>query len=258
MHHHYQKPHPLLSEYLRTVLIAEGFVKATENKLPLYTNGMPALLCRTEKTPTGIEDILQLSLFGKSTPADSWTLKKNETVIAYFFMPFVLASIFNLPAEDLVKTPVELSKWNAHKTNALKTQLAYAKTTDDKIEVLDNLLLHQFQQQQTECEIIRHATDRIMLYTGKEILGEMLKVLNLNERTFQRMFKKFVGVTPNQYRRICQFKDSLEQLKNNQFENLADVAYNTGFADQSHFIRSFKEFTKITPKDYKTSGLKRK
>jgi AraC-like DNA-binding protein len=114
------------------------------------------------------------------------------------------------------------------------------------------------QQQSRECEIIQYSTDKIMLSSGKEILAEMLKELNLTERTFQRMFKKYVGVTPGQYRRICQFKLSFDQLRNGQFDNLGDVAYDTGFADQSHFIRSFKEFTDITPKEYKKSGLKRK
>ena len=72
------------------------------------------------------------------------------------------------------------------------------------------------------------------------------------------MFKKYVGVTPNQYRRICQFQVSFAQLRGKEFNKLTDVAYDNGFADQSHFIRSFREFTQITPNDYLRSGLKEK
>ena len=258
MRYRYQKPHQLLSEFVRTVLIVEEFAGPDDNKLPLFTSGMPAFLCSTVKNASGEVIIRQLTLYGKSTPTDIWELKKDETIVAYFFKPFSLASIFNLSAAVIVKNPLELSEWNAHKTNALKTQLSYAKKTAETIEVLDGLLLHQLQQQQRECEIIRHSTDRIMLDSGKEILSEILAEMKLNERTFQRIFKKFVGVTPGQYRRICQFKLSFEKLRNGNFDTLTDVAYQTGFADQSHFIRSFKEFTEITPKDYKRSGLKRK
>ena len=88
-----------------------------------------------------------------------------------------------------------------------------------------------------------------------EILSVLLNKLNLTERTFQRIFKKYVGITPNQYRRICQFQISFAQLRSKKFDTLTDVAYDNGFADQSHFIRSFREFTQITPGNYLKFGM---
>jgi AraC-like DNA-binding protein len=258
MHYRYQRPHQLLRDYVRTVLVAEGSAKDEANKLPLFTNGMPALLCRSRKNPSAGRRITMLSLFGKSAPSDGWALKKGETIIAYFFKPFALASIFNLEAVGLAAVPIDLSTWNAQKTIALNIQLLHCETTTQKREALENLLLQELQQQLRTCEIIRYSTDRIMIDPGTQVLSEILKELGLNERTFQRMFKKFVGVTPGQYRRICQFKLSFDQVRDRRFHNLSDVAYKTGFADQSHFIRSFKEFTQTTPREYTKSGLKRK
>ena len=255
MKYWYQNPHQLFSEYVRTVLILEGFSQSDAEQLPLVTNGMPALLCRTEKDQPGNETILQLTLFGRSSTADSWTINDNTTIIAYFFKPFALSTVFNVPAKKLIGDPVDLSIWNPHKTNALRTQLIYAVSTQQKIEVLDNLLILQLQQNNKECKIIKYATDEIMCNPGTEILAAILNKLDLNERTFQRTFKKYVGITPNQYRRICQFQVSFEQLRGKGFNKLTDIAYDNGFADQSHFIRSFKEFTKITPNNYLQSGL---
>jgi hypothetical protein len=107
---------------------------------------MPALLCRTEKDRSGNENVLQLTLFGRSSTADSWTINDNTTIIAYFFKPFALSTVFNVPAKKLIEDPVDLSNWSPHKTNALRTQLVYAASTQQKIEVLDNLLTHQLQQ----------------------------------------------------------------------------------------------------------------
>ena len=258
MKHWYQQPHKLITDYVRTVLILEGFSESDTADLPIFTNGMSALFCKTEKDYSSNEKIIQLALFGKSVPEDDWIIKTNETIIAYFFKPFALASIFNLNAAKLLASPIDLDIWHAHKTNALKTQLIYATSTLRKIEVLDNLLIQQLQQHKRECEIIKYATDQIMLDPGTEILSGMLTKLDLNERTFQRIFKKYVGVTPNQYRRICQFQLSFYQLRSRDFNKLTDIAYDSGFADQSHFIRSFKEFTQITPNDYLKSGLKDK
>ena len=258
MKHWYQQPHQLLSEYVKTVLILEGFSESGPGDLPWVTNGMSTLFCKTEKGEFGNEKIIQLALFGKSVPEEDCEAGINTTIIAYFFKPFALASIFNLAAAKVLEVPVELINWSPHKANALQTQLIYAGSTTRKIEVLDNLLIHQLQQHQRECEIIKFATDQIMYNPGTEILSEMLSKLNLNERTFQRLFKKYVGVTPGHYRRICQFQVSFSQLRSNEFNKLTDVAYDNGFADQSHFIRSFREFTQTTPNDYLKTGLKDK
>ena len=258
MKHWYQQPHQSLTEYVRTVLILEGFSEPDNADLPIFTNGMSALFCKTEKDKSGNESIIQLTLFGKSIPEEYCIVNKNETIIAYFFKPFALASIFNVNATKLLDSPIDFGNWNAHKTNALRTQLIYAASTSRKLEILDNLLIQQLQQHKRECEIIKYATDQIMLDPGTEILSEMLGKLDLNERTFQRIFKKYAGITPNQYRRICQFQVSFFQLRSKDFNKLTDIAYENGFADQSHFIRSFKQFTEITPNDYLKSGLKNK
>jgi len=257
MKYWYQRPHPLLSGYLRTVLILEGFSEPTLDKLPILTNGVPAFVCKTEKDESGIENILQLTLFGKSIPGNCLITNENTTVIIYFFQPFILTSLFNITAAEILKHPIELTAWKAHQANALKTQLIYAASTQRKLEILDNLLIHQLQEQQKECEIIKTVTDEMMIDNSKQILSGLLKKLAINERTFQRMFKKYVGITASQYRRICQFQLSFAQVRAKNFDKLTDVAFDNGFADQSHFIRSFKEFTEITPNDYLKSGLKK-
>lgn len=255
MNHWYKTPNHLISGYIRTVLVLEGCAQPDPDNLPLFTNGMPALFCKTEKESSGNEMIIQLSLFGRSVPEEYWNVTADMTIIAYFFKPFALATTFNIPANKLNKEPIDLSSWSPHKINALETQLIYASSTSRKVEVLDNLLIHQLTQNKKECEIIQNITDQIIYNPGTEILSEVLEKFKLNERTFQRIFKKYVGVTPNQYRRICQFHISFAQLRAKDFEKLSDVAYDNGFADQSHFIRSFREFTQVTPQDYIRLGL---
>jgi len=64
-----------------------------------------------------------------------------------------------------------------------------------------------------------------------------------------RFFKKSVGISPYAY--LMQVR--LERVKQmiRAGRQLADIAYETGFADQSHLNRSFKKRYLITPGTYK-------
>lgn len=231
MNYQYQKPHPSISEYVRTVLVLDGFAEPGISNLPLVTQGMPALLCKESYNKC------TLTLFGKSVPPEQWEVGENTSIAAYFFKPFSMACFFNVDAKKLVTAPVKLPDIN------------------NRAEV-DQHLIRYFEANKKQCEIIRRATDFIMLNPNTEVLSELLTMLGLTERTFQRIFKKFIGITPSQYRRICQFDQSFMQLRTKDFEALSDIAFDNGFADQSHFIRTFKEFTDTTPKTYLKEGLK--
>jgi len=233
----------------------EGAFPGEPGALPVYTQGMPAFLCRVENSPPGKEKQMEFMISGKSAPESFWNVESDACVFAYFFQPFMLPCLFNVSAASIAKEPVDLERWNPQLTKALKIQWLSIHSVAEGLEILDRFLLQLVSENKRNVEIIRYATDQIMYQTGTEILTELQRELNITERTFQRLFKKFVGISPGQYRRICQFQGSFSQVKSGGFDQLSDVAYDNGFSDQSHFIRSFREFTRVTPNHYLRFGL---
>lgn len=248
----YNQIDPLLKNYVQSVLVLDKADPITPDDLPIFTNGMPALLCTAQNTDH------RLTLFGQAVPAERWTVNDDTTLIAFFFKPFAIGPVFKLSARELKNEPVELNCWSPQKAMALIIQLTHAQTAAQKMEALQHFVLTQVTANQRECALIKYATDNILENPNADVLTHLLQELNLTERTFQRIFKKYVGITPNEYRRICQFQMAFFQLKSGQFDKLTDVAYDNGYFDQSHYIRSFKEFTATTPNDYLQFGLKKK
>lgn len=231
VNHRYQKPHVSLVDYVRTVLVIDGSAEPDPSSKALVTSGMSALFFKENKA----------TLFGKTVPTEYWE-PGSKIIISYFFSPFAAACLFNIDAKKLAVGPIEVATIES-------------SSIDEVVRQLDQLLVNKLESNRRTCEIIRYATDQMMIDNSKDVLPNIQDKLGLNERTFQRIFKKFVGITPVQYRRICQFDTSFTQLRTNEFGTLTDIAYDNGFADQSHFIKTFKEFAKTTPKRYLKSGL---
>jgi AraC-like DNA-binding protein len=80
---------------------------------------------------------------------------------------------------------------------------------------------------------------------------KLTEQLHLTERTLQRRFVEHIGVSPKQFAKIIQFQASLSSLSDKTVSKLTEVVYESGYADQSHFIRSFKKYTGRKPSQLK-------
>ena len=97
---------------------------------------------------------------------------------------------------------------------------------------------------------IRPVLDYIDNNYAENITTEQLgKLLNLSENYFYRIFKKITGTNPINYINFVRVCKAEKLLKQNI--NFSDIAYETGFSSQSYFCKTFKKYTRYSPKEYK-------
>ncbi|MDE6542311.1 MAG: helix-turn-helix transcriptional regulator [Muribaculaceae bacterium] len=89
------------------------------------------------------------------------------------------------------------------------------------------------------------ALERLMSNPSTTVTA-LADVACLSRRQFERTFRAHVGMPPKEYARVVRFQKTLWMLQNG-VRNYADVAYASGYSDQSHFIREFKEYSGLTP-----------
>jgi AraC family transcriptional regulator len=78
-------------------------------------------------------------------------------------------------------------------------------------------------------------------------LLELASLAQMSRHHFARLFKQSTGVSPHQYV-IHQRVNRAKQLLLNGELSIAEVAYQVGFAHQSHLSRHFKRIVGVTPK----------
>ncbi len=80
-------------------------------------------------------------------------------------------------------------------------------------------------------------------------LNELARLSYVNPITVSKHFSKYMGCTLGQYMRKLKIQHALHLIHDSSM-SLTEIAYHCGFADQSHFIRNFREQTKFLPKAY--------
>lgn len=81
-------------------------------------------------------------------------------------------------------------------------------------------------------------------------LSEMAMILNIHPVHLSRCFSKYFNCNLGDYIRTIKLHRALSLLSERNI-SLTDIAMNCNFADQSHFIRSFKAQYQITPSEYR-------
>jgi len=77
--------------------------------------------------------------------------------------------------------------------------------------------------------------------------GQVSESIEMSQRQIERLFKLWLGMTPKHYQRILRIKKAIYFLRLHKNADLADVAQQFGFSDQSHMTREFRTIACITP-----------
>ena len=85
-------------------------------------------------------------------------------------------------------------------------------------------------------------------YNQKILASNLAQKIHVGRTTLMTNFKKYTGLTLNQYITHCRIKKAVALLEEGKTEY--DVAENCGFADTGGLIRSFKSFFGMTPRQY--------
>lgn len=81
-------------------------------------------------------------------------------------------------------------------------------------------------------------------------ISEFCDTHGIGNRTLERIFNRYVGISANTYFTLNRFHVSMNQLLYTEYQKLTDLAFDNGYFDQMHFIRDFKRFTGNSPRSF--------
>ncbi|GEP98014.1 helix-turn-helix domain-containing protein [Chitinophaga cymbidii] len=254
----YQKilPPPHLRNHVRYFWTLESdTAEITPKTFKTFADGSPGIIYQQSDKGCFYQEEKKLPpvfLYGQTTRHTNIHSPASFRTIGVYFYPHALQSVFGLNASGLTDTCLDLTELAKEQGAPLsEQQLLDSGSFHTQIEVLNTYIFHQISKyDKQDGSFLPHALSRIIESGGNIPLKTLLEELGMTERSFERKFQQGVGMSPKLFARICRFQASLSQLRNNRFGKLSDIAFENEYADQSHFIRAFKEFAGFTPNKY--------
>jgi AraC-like DNA-binding protein len=243
-------PQLSISKYVSNILVVESYNHRNDFIVPLYANGSPTLVFNSSVAISKNNNVNHLILYGQTIKPSELAIRDNFTLIAYFLYPNALTSLFGIAANELKDKGIELAFFNQVKTSSLQEQLLNTSILNDRLNLLDNFIKKLADNSVSTDIRTEFAIKTINKSKGQISLQNIQQELGITERTLQRIFETNVGLSPRMYSRVYQFQSAFQKMNKYPFSKISDLAYDYGFADQSHFTRVFKEFTNLTPTIY--------
>ena len=238
-------------EDITALIVPDGtfgllFIDSDSNiRRNLITANPPITLCKT-------------AVFGQKTKPINYFYRKGEKkAFGVKINPAGLTLFLNDKLTEFKNLFVEIDQINNIALLDLEYKVLQAKTIQEKIEIIEEHITKNLAVliQNKDFHLFSLMVDFIKESKGLVKFDLLIDQFNTNYKKIERLFNHFLGITPKAFIRIIRFNASIHVQSNAAEMNLTQLGYKLGFYDQSHFIREFKSFTSLTPKEFFSKPL---
>jgi AraC-like DNA-binding protein len=226
----------------------------TQTSLPNYRvlpDGCVDLFCRFQRS-TGERRITNPMLMIYA-PTDRFELVDVNSLIEFVgvrFKPGEAFSMLQSSPLDLSGETVVAQDYSAD-FSPLFDQLSTCHSTLHALTLLQGFVLERMLSSLPENGFrVREAVRLLSARKGQRLrIADVADKLGVSERTLRRDITQWVGLSPKLLSRILRFQRAVASLRASQFD-LCTTALDSGYADQAHLGREFRELAGLTPSAY--------
>ncbi len=249
----------VLRPYVNSIMVMETDNPQAKTSVPLYADGYPGIMFQQSTNglyllPKG-KKLSELFLYGQTLYPASLDVAGPFSFIVFQLYSFASKYLLDVDPRELNDECFDLLQLVHVDVEFFARQLRTTTIFEERVEIVTQLMLQLVAHYQVrQDDRIQKAISIILENKGQSSISEVRDQVFVTERTFERQFVAQVGLMPKQFAKIIQFKSSLKQLTEENYDQLLDIGFDSGFADQSHFIRSFKKYTGKTPTEFIGQG----
>ena len=173
-------------------------------------------------------------------------------LFSVIFQPAGAMMFFDIPIKELYNRNIPLRYFLKDPIDKLEELLYEADTFDERVDLMNDFLFGLLEKNNKNFEYTRveGAINKINCCNGNISIENLASEICLGRKQFERTFTEHIGSTPKQFLRTVRFQYVIHNKLSFPQLSLTELAYKSGYYDQSHMIADFKALTGMTPKQY--------
>ncbi|RKE94887.1 helix-turn-helix domain-containing protein [Ichthyenterobacterium magnum] len=212
-----------------------------------------AAISRTLSTNSESFALKKTTIFGQKTHAVNYNIKAVKSIVFGLKIKPNGMFLFTPDVFNLKNIFTDITTINNDNLLILEQKILDSHTIKQKIDCVEEYISQRLKvvEFDSDFEFMESIVDFIHNHKGNVKFNYLLECFGANYKKIERLFLKYLGVTPKVYMRIIRFNACINSYQNTDLEeNLTQLALVNGFFDQSHLIKEFKQFTSLTPKQF--------
>ncbi|MCW3464948.1 helix-turn-helix domain-containing protein [Chitinophaga nivalis] len=261
MNHQTYPPHPDLATLVECYWTLESPKEKTPEKNTIVPDGAMKMIFHygdlfKQYTEEGSSMLPRCFVIGQLTrPLE--VEPTGETGIFFVrFHPYGFLPFTTIPIKEMENTAVPLTTLFEDAGRKIGQEIVKASSAAERIQLIEAFLLNRLRDAETIDHIVKSTVDTILTANGQLSVDELSKQTNIHRRQLVRKFSSAIGLSPKQLSKTIRLQATLKMLLNRKVTSLIALAYEGEYYDQAHFIKDFKEFTGLTPKEFYGDHLK--
>jgi AraC-like DNA-binding protein len=175
-------------------------------------------------------------------------------LIAVRFSALGAYHFFDIPMKEIANKETGLRDLWKDFACDIEDRILLARTSQHRSQIIQNYLKVQLSRNGYIDKGVEFCVNEIKHARGQISVDTLADKAGISSRQLVRRFDKCIGLSPKEFIRISKFIGSLDMMNYTKGKSLTDIAIDSGYYDQAHFIHDFREFSGMSPTDYLASS----